>query len=71
MPKHLMFYNYGLTGTLFSTWLPALPGQGVNSSIFVPVFYQFFASCSKSFDEAAQLDGAGRFTASFKAPLEG
>lgn len=69
VPKYLMFYNYGLTGTLFSTWLPALLGQGVNSSIFVLVFYQFFASYPKSFDEAAQLDGAGRFTVFFKVAL--
>lgn len=69
VPKYLMFYNYGLTGTLFSTWLPALLGQGVNSSIFVLVFYQFFAGYPKSYDEAAQLDGAGRFTVFFRVAL--
>lgn len=69
VPKYLMFYSYKLTGTLFSTWLPAIFGQGINSSIFVLVFYQFFASYPRSFDEAAQLDGAGRFTVFFKVAL--
>lgn len=69
VPKYLMFYNYKLTGTLFATWLPAMLGQGINSSIFILVFYQFFASYPKSFDEAAQLDGAGRFTVFFRVAL--
>lgn len=69
VPKYLMFYKYHLTGTLLATWLPALLGQGVNSSIFVLVFYQFFSGYPKSFDEAAQLDGAGRFTVFFKVAL--
>lgn len=69
VPKYLMFYNYKLTGTLFSTWLPALLGQGVNSSIFILVFHQFFAGYPKSFDEAAQLDGAGRFTVFFRVAM--
>ena len=41
VPKYLMFYKYGLTGSPLATWLPALLGQGVNSSIFVLVFYLF------------------------------
>ena len=56
--EYLLFYKYGLTGSLLSTWLPALLGQGVNSSIFVLVFYQFFAGYPKSYDEAARLDNA-------------
>ena len=69
VPKYLLFYKYGLTGSLLSTWLPALLGQGVNSSIFVLVFYQFFAGYPKSYDEAARLDGAGSLTVFFKVAL--
>ncbi len=69
VPKYLMFYNYGLTNTLFSIWLPALLGQGVNSSIFILIFENFFNSYPKSFDEAARLDGAGRFTIFFRVAM--
>ena len=69
VPKYLMFYKYGLTGSPLATWLPALLGQGVNSSIFVLVFYLFFAGYPRSYDEAAQLDGAGRLTVFFKVAL--
>jgi multiple sugar transport system permease protein len=41
--------------------IPALCGQGIKSSIFVLVFYQFYSSYPKAFDEAASIDGAGPF----------
>jgi len=43
------------------TFLPALFGQGLRSSIFVMIFYQFFHSYPKSLDEAAEIDGCNRF----------
>ena len=69
VPKYLMFYRYGLVNTPFSIWLPSLFGQGVNSSIFVLIFMSFFRGYPKSFDEAAQLDGAGRFKIFFRVAL--
>ena len=59
IPKFAMFSEYGLIGTPLSIFLPAAFGQGVNSSIFILIFYQFFISYPKSFDEAAKIDGAG------------
>lgn len=69
VPKYLMFYNYGLVNTPLSVLLPALLGQGINSSIFILIFQQFFSSYPKSFDEAAQLDGAGRWRVFFSVAL--
>ncbi|MCI8433985.1 MAG: carbohydrate ABC transporter permease [Lachnospiraceae bacterium] len=69
VPRYLMFYNYGLTNTPFAVWLPSLLGQGVSSSIFVLIFENFFGSYPKSFDEAAKLDGAGKFTIFFRVAL--
>lgn len=69
IPKYLMFYRYGLVNTPFSIWLPSLFGQGVNSTIFVLIFMSFFQSYPKSFDEAAQLDGAGCFKIFFRVAL--
>lgn len=69
VPRYLMFYNYGLTNTPFAVWLPSLLGQGVSSSIFVLIFDNFFSSYPKSFDEAAKLDGAGKFTIFFRVAL--
>lgn len=69
VPRYLMFYKYGLTNTPFAVWLPALLGQGVNSSIFILIFENFFGSYPRSFDEAAKLDGAGKFTIFFRVAL--
>ncbi len=69
VPRYLMFFNYRLTNTLFAVWLPALLGQGVSSSIFFLGFDNFFSSYPKSFDEAAKLDGGGKFTIFFRVAL--
>ncbi len=69
IPRYLQFFKYGLVDTPWSILLPAVLGQGVNSSIFILVFQQFFASYPRSFDEAAQLDGANRFRVFFQVAL--
>jgi multiple sugar transport system permease protein len=46
--------------------LPALFGQGVNSAIFVLIFYQFFRMIPNSINEAAEIDGAGPYYIFFK-----
>ncbi len=58
IPKYLLFSKLGLLNTPLCTFLPALFGQGINSSIFILIFYQFFDSYPLSLDEAAKLDGA-------------
>lgn len=62
IPKYIMFSNYGMINTPLTSFLPALFGQGIRSTIFILIFYQFFSSYPKSIDEAAQIDGANHLT---------
>ena len=66
IPKYVTFNELGLLGTLWSIILPALFGQGVNSAIFVLIFYQFFKMAPIAFDEAAEIDGANEYEVFFK-----
>lgn len=59
VPRFVLFTRYNMVGSLFSMFLPAFFGQGLKSSLFVLLFMYSFASYPKSYDEAAQLDGAG------------
>ena len=61
VPQYILFQSYRLIDTPLVSLLPALLGQGIKSSIFILVFYQFYSSYPKSFDEAAAIDGAGAF----------
>lgn len=61
IPRYAMFYRFGMLETVFPFYLPAILGQGIRSTIFILVFYSFFNSYPLSFDEAAELDGAGKF----------
>jgi multiple sugar transport system permease protein len=60
IPRYVLFDNYGMLDTVFPFYLTAMFGQGIRSAIFILVFYQFFSSYPVSFDEAAELDGAGK-----------
>ncbi len=61
IPRYVLFNNYGLIGSPLAMIIPAALGQGLKSTIFILIFMNGFASVPKSFDEAAQLDGAGKF----------
>ncbi|MDR1440162.1 MAG: carbohydrate ABC transporter permease [Clostridiales bacterium] len=61
VPRYILFLGYGIVNTPWAIYLPAIFGQGLKSSIFVLIFYQFFHGYPKSLDEAAELDGCGRF----------
>ncbi len=69
IPKYMLFSDLKLTGKAISIVLPALLGQGVNSAIFVFIFYQFFRMVPKSLDEAALIDGANRYYIFFKIAI--
>lgn len=69
VPRYVLFYNIGITDTVFAQYLPALLGQGIKSAIFILVYYQYFATYPKSFDEAAALDGAGKFQIFYRIAL--
>ena len=61
VPKYLIFHSLKLIGSPMASFLPAVLGQGFKSAIFILVFTEFFSAYPKSFDEAARMDGAGRF----------
>lgn len=61
IPRYMLFNGYHLVGTIWPSFLTASLGQGVKSSVFLLVFYQFFGSYPKALDEAAEIDGANSF----------
>lgn len=69
VPKYMMFDAYGMINTSLPSILPALFGQGIKSSIFVLIFYQFFKTYPKVLDEAAEIDGAGKLAIFFRIAL--
>lgn len=69
IPRYILFNELKLVGSPLAMALPAALGQGLKSSIFVLIFMQAFNSVPKSFDEAAQLDGAGRLKVFFVVAL--
>ena len=69
IPRYAMFYRFGMLNTVLPFYLPAILGQGIRSTIFILVFYSFFNSYPLSFDEAAELDGAGKFKIYYKIAM--
>ena len=65
VPRLMMFVTfqekigYTLIGTVYPQLAMALMGQGVNSTILILIFQNFFNMIPKSLDEAAMIDGAG------------
>ncbi|MEN3043324.1 MAG: ABC transporter permease subunit [Fervidobacterium sp.] len=43
-----------------------MTGQGIRSAIFILLYYNFFNMLPKTFDEAAELDGANSFQIFFR-----
>jgi multiple sugar transport system permease protein len=69
VPKYMLFDAYKMINTPLPSLLPALLGQGIKGSIFVLIFYQFFRSYPVVLDEAAEIDGAGKFATFFRIAL--
>lgn len=61
IPRYILFNRLGMLDSLMTYILPALFGQGINSAIFILIFYQTFKTLPKVLLEAARLDGAGEF----------
>lgn len=61
IPRYVLFFEYNLLESPLAIILPALFGQGLNSAIFILIFYQFFRMIPKSIHEAAIIDGAGPY----------
>ena len=66
IPRYLLFDKYNMLDTVWSIFLPSVTGQGLNSAIFILVYMQFFRSYPIALDEAAELDGANKWTIFFK-----
>ncbi len=69
IPRYILFDAYKMINTVMPSFLPALLGQGIKGSIFVLIFYQFFRSYPITLDEAAEIDGAGKFETFFRIAL--
>lgn len=69
IPRYIFFNELNILGSLNAFLLPAAFGQGLNSTIFILIFYQFFRMVPKALEEAAQIDGAGHFRIFFTIAL--
>lgn len=69
VPRYMLFDAYDMIGSPMPAFIPALLGQGMKSSIFVLIFYQFFRSYPRVLDEAAEIDGAGKLKVFIKIAL--
>jgi multiple sugar transport system permease protein len=66
IPKYVMFNQLGFLENPLSIIVPSLFGQGVNSAIFILIFYQFFRIIPAAFFEAAEIEGAGDYKIFFR-----
>jgi len=66
IPRYVMFFELDLLFKPGAIILPALFGQGINSAIFILIFYQFFRMIPYSINEAAEIDGAGPYYIYFR-----
>lgn len=69
IPTYVLFNDMKILGTIWTFVLPALFGNGLNSAIFILIFYSFFKQVPKVLMEAAYIDGAGHFKAFFKIAI--
>ncbi len=69
IPKYVLFNDIGILSTVWSIIIPSSLGQGLNSAIFVLIFYQFYKMIPKVLDEAAEIDGANSFAIYFKIAI--
>lgn len=69
IPRYVMFNSYKMLDSPLPLWLSALTGQGLKSAVFILVFQQVFNGYPISLDEAAELDGAGKYKVFFNIAL--
>jgi multiple sugar transport system permease protein len=69
IPRYVLFFNIGILESVWSIILPSTLGQGLNSAIFILIFYQFYKMIPKALDEAASIDGANKFYIYFKIAI--
>jgi multiple sugar transport system permease protein len=59
IPQYLIFRDLGWVNTFLPLTVPAL--FGVGGAFFIFMFRQFFLSIPRDYDDAAMIDGCGRF----------
>ncbi len=69
IPTYQLYKELGLTNTIWSMVLPAILSQGLNASIFIMIFWQFFRMVPQSLVEASKIDGAGPARSFFSIAL--
>ncbi len=69
IPRFAWYSNLGLVGTLWTYIIPSTLGQGLNSVIFILLFWSNFKQLPKQLEESARLDGATPLTVFFKIAL--
>jgi len=69
IPRYVLFHQMGILDSIAAYALPAIMGQGLNSAIFILIFYQTFRTLPKALEEAAKIDGAGHFRIFFQIAL--
>jgi multiple sugar transport system permease protein len=69
IPRYVMFNSYKLLDSPLPVWLSAVTGQGLKSAVFILVFQQIFSNYPISLDEAAELDGAGKYKVFYKIAI--
>ena len=69
IPTYIMYSKMGLLGSILTFALPAAFGQGLRSTIFIMLFFQFFNMLPRELDEAAEIDGASKFGIFFRVAI--
>ncbi len=64
-----IYNDLGIMGTEYSLLVPAIFGQGINQSVFILIFYQFFNTFPKVLSESAEIDGASPLQVFYKIAL--
>lgn len=64
-----IFRSIGLMSSQNSMIVPAIMGQGLNSAIYILIFYQFFKTIPTVLTESAEIDGASQFKIFYKIAL--
>ena len=61
VPSYITWSNFHMDNSFFPMILPTFFGFGLRGGIFIFLFRQFFLRIPKSLEEAAMIDGCGRF----------
>lgn len=61
IPLYIQYARMGWIGTILPIVVPCWFGGGLRGGLFILIYYQFFKSTPKVYEEAAKLEGCGHF----------